>query len=76
MVPDGNFTIFEIVAPTWVFTNEDTALPVDCAVVNVTEPAVSDPIVSLETPRVAVTPLIDALLNVAIFETTTTLMRV
>ena len=55
--------------------NEVIALPIPCAVVNVTEPAVAEPIVSLGTPNVAVSPLIEASLKVAIFEFTTTLIR-
>ena len=56
--------------------NEVIALPIPCAVVNVTEPAVAELIVSLGTPNVAVRPLTEAALNVAMFEFTTTLMRV
>jgi hypothetical protein len=74
--PDENFTIFVTVAPLCALVKEVTALLVPCAVVNVTEPAVSDPNVSLAMPSDAATPLIDALLNVALFELTTTLIRV
>ena len=55
---------------------EVVALPIPCAVVNVTEPAVSEPIVAPAVPNDAVTPLIEAALNVAMFEFTTTLIRV
>ena len=73
-VPDENFTIFVTVAPLSVFVNDDTALPVACAVVNVTEPAVSEPIVSLAVPSDAVTPLIDAALKVATLESLVAVM--
>ena len=65
VVPEANFTILVIVAPASVFVNVLAALPVPCAVVNVTEPAVSEPIVSLGVPNDAFTPLKDAPLNVA-----------
>ena len=74
--PDENFTIFVTVAPLSALVKEVTALPIPCAVVNVTEPAVTEPNVALAVPTDAATPLMDALLNVAASELTTTLMRV
>ena len=74
IAPDENFTIFVMVAPLSVFVNDDTALPIACAVVNVTEPAVSDPIVSLAIPNVALMPLTDTALKVAILESRVAVM--
>ena len=62
------------VAPLSALVNEEIALPVACAVVNVTEPAVSEPIVSLAIPNVALMPLIDTALNVAILESRVAVM--
>ena len=73
--PEEYFTVFVTVAPLCAVVKEVIALPIPCAVVNVTEPAVAEPIVSLGTPNVAVRPLMEALLNVAMFEFTTTLIR-
>ena len=74
--PDENLTILTIVAPLFDAVKREVSDPIDSAVVKVTEPAVSVPIVTLEVPNVALRPFTETALNVAIFDCTTMLIRV
>ena len=65
VVPDANFAIFESCAPESVVVKVEVRAPVACAVVKVTEPAVSDPRAVAGVPSVAVCPFTDAALRVA-----------